>query len=130
LVISQDERRTENKAIAVIEKSCWGWVGWWILQQVPSYTIIGTSQGDSAPAQTFSPLGKAFSENDLTAVHEILVKRGYKDDEVLQQLFSAAHVSSMGRIDSKGSHLERWLGIGCVMDSQFLWKSIVWYSHE
>jgi hypothetical protein len=32
---------------------------------------------------TFSPLVKAFSQNDLTAVHEILVKRGYKDDEVL-----------------------------------------------
>jgi hypothetical protein len=83
LVISQDKRRTENKAIAVIEKCCWRWVGWWILQQVPSHTMIGTSQGDSIPDLTSSPLGKAFSQNDLIAVHEILVKRGYKDDEVL-----------------------------------------------
>jgi hypothetical protein len=45
--------------------------------------MIGTSQGDSVPTLTSSPLGKAFSQNDLTVVHEILVKRGYKDDEVL-----------------------------------------------
>lgn len=28
-----------------------------------------------------SPLGEACSRNDLTAVHEILGKTGYKDDE-------------------------------------------------
>jgi BR-signaling kinase len=58
------------------------------IKQVPSYTMIGTSQGDSVPALTFSPLGKAFSQNDLTAVHEILVKRGYKDDELSFQVWS------------------------------------------
>ncbi|KAH9555392.1 hypothetical protein CY35_08G112100 [Sphagnum magellanicum] len=56
--------------------------------KVPSYTMIGTSQGDSVTAQTFSPLGKAVSENDLTAVHEILVKRGYKDDELSFQVWT------------------------------------------
>jgi BR-signaling kinase len=50
-------------------------------EQVPSYTMMGISRGDSAPALTFSPLGEACSRNDLTAVHEILVKTGYKDDE-------------------------------------------------
>ncbi|CAM6073660.1 unnamed protein product [Sphagnum tenellum] len=58
------------------------------IKQVPSYTMIGTSQGDPVPALTFSPLGKAFSQNDLTAVHEILVKRGYKDDELSFQVWS------------------------------------------
>jgi hypothetical protein len=52
-----------------------------VIQQVPSYTMMGISRGDSAPALTFSPLGEACSRNDLTAVHEILVKTGYKDDE-------------------------------------------------
>jgi BR-signaling kinase len=50
-------------------------------EQIPSYTMMGISRGDSAPALTFSPLGEACSRNDLTAVHEILVKTGYKDDE-------------------------------------------------
>ncbi|CAM6033584.1 unnamed protein product [Sphagnum compactum] len=56
--------------------------------KVPSYTMIGTPRGDPVPAPTFSPLGKAFSQNDLTAVHEILVKRGYKDDELSFQVWS------------------------------------------
>ncbi|KAH8955081.1 hypothetical protein BDL97_08G116200 [Sphagnum fallax] len=56
--------------------------------KVPSYTMIGTSRGDPVPALTFSPLGKACSQNDLTAVHEILVKRGYKDDELSFQVWS------------------------------------------
>jgi BR-signaling kinase len=50
-------------------------------EQVPSYTMMGISRGDSVPTLTFSPLGEACSRNDLTAVHEILVKTGYKDDE-------------------------------------------------
>ncbi len=61
--------------------SCWGCMGWKIIQQVPSYTMMGISRGDSVPTLTFSPLGEACSRNDLTAVHEILVKTGYKDDE-------------------------------------------------
>jgi hypothetical protein len=56
-------------------------MGWKIIQQVPSYTMMGISRGDSVPTLTFSPLGEACSRNDLTAVHEILVKTGYKDDE-------------------------------------------------
>lgn len=39
--------------------------------------------GTAAPKQTLSltPLGEACSRMDLTAIHEILEKVGYKDDE-------------------------------------------------
>jgi BR-signaling kinase len=42
---------------------------------------MGISRGETSPPLTLSPLGEACSRNDLTAVHEILVKTGYKDDE-------------------------------------------------
>ncbi|KAJ7294488.1 hypothetical protein O6H91_03G061800 [Diphasiastrum complanatum] len=47
----------------------------------PSYVLMGISRGETSPPLTLSPLGDACSRNDLTAVHEILVKTGYKDDE-------------------------------------------------
>lgn len=51
------------------------------LQQIPSYTMMGISRGDSTQPLQLSPLGEACSRNDLTAVHEILKKTGYKGDE-------------------------------------------------
>lgn len=42
---------------------------------------MGIQKGDTPPPLPLSPLGEAISRNDLTAVHEILVKTGYKDDE-------------------------------------------------
>lgn len=51
-------------------------------EQIPSHTLMGIPRGDQAsPPLPLSPLGEAISRNDLTAVHEILVKTGYKDDE-------------------------------------------------
>jgi BR-signaling kinase len=53
-----------------------------LVQQIPSHTLMGIQRGDQAsPPLPLSPLGEAISRNDLTAVHEILVKTGYKDDE-------------------------------------------------
>lgn len=43
--------------------------------------MMGISRGETSPPLTLSALGEACSRNDLTAVHEILVKTGYKDDE-------------------------------------------------
>ncbi|CAM6094119.1 unnamed protein product [Calypogeia fissa] len=50
-------------------------------EQIPSFIMMGITRGDSSPPLTLSALGEACSRNDLTAVHEILVKTGYKDDE-------------------------------------------------
>ncbi|KAL5551648.1 hypothetical protein UlMin_002257 [Ulmus minor] len=47
--------------------------------EVPSHVIMGIQQG-GAPVP-LSPLGEACVRRDLTAIHEILEKLGYKDDE-------------------------------------------------
>ncbi|MQL95825.1 hypothetical protein Taro_028495 [Colocasia esculenta] len=51
--------------------------------EVPSYALMGIPHGPSSIAQTLTltPLGEACSRLDLTAIHEILEKVGYKDDE-------------------------------------------------
>lgn len=50
---------------------------------VPSYVLLGIPHGAASPKETTSltPLGDACSRLDLTAIHEILEKVGYKDDE-------------------------------------------------
>ena len=47
--------------------------------QVPSHVLMGIPH--SAAAFPLSPLGEACSRMDLTAIHEVLEKIGYKDDE-------------------------------------------------
>lgn len=47
--------------------------------QVPSHVLMGIPHG--AAALPLSPLGDACLRMDLTAIHEILEKLGYKDDE-------------------------------------------------
>lgn len=51
--------------------------------EVPSYILMGIQQETVSPAETLplTPLGEACSRMDLTAIHEILEKVGYKDDE-------------------------------------------------
>ncbi|KAF3454611.1 hypothetical protein FNV43_RR05059 [Rhamnella rubrinervis] len=50
--------------------------------EVPSYVLMGIPHGNTPSKQTsLSPLGEACSRLDLTAIHEILEKVGYKDDE-------------------------------------------------
>ncbi|XP_068645557.1 probable serine/threonine-protein kinase BSK3 [Aristolochia californica] len=51
--------------------------------EVPSYVLMGIPHGDASSLQQLqlSPLGDACSRMDLTAIHEILEKTGYKDDE-------------------------------------------------
>ncbi|XP_027148966.1 serine/threonine-protein kinase BSK5-like [Coffea eugenioides] len=50
---------------------------------VPSHILLGITHETSSPVQTskLSPLGEACSRVDLTAMHELLEKVGYKDDE-------------------------------------------------
>lgn len=44
--------------------------------------LMGIPHGNTPEKQTsLSPLGEACSRLDLTAIHEILEKVGYKDDE-------------------------------------------------
>ncbi|KAL5727505.1 non-specific serine/threonine protein kinase [Ranunculus cassubicifolius] len=47
--------------------------------EVPSYVLMGIPYG--AEFLPLSPLAEASSRTDLTAMHEILEKTGYKDDE-------------------------------------------------
>ncbi|TYG84693.1 hypothetical protein ES288_D01G269600v1 [Gossypium darwinii] len=51
--------------------------------EVPSYVLMGIPQGTTSPKQPLSltPFGEACLRFDLTAIHEILEKMGYKDDE-------------------------------------------------
>ncbi|MBA0677480.1 hypothetical protein Goari_018886 [Gossypium aridum] len=51
--------------------------------EVPSYVLMGIPQGTTSPKQPLSltPFGDACLRFDLTAIHEILEKMGYKDDE-------------------------------------------------
>ncbi|KAM7258590.1 hypothetical protein ACFE04_014331 [Oxalis oulophora] len=50
---------------------------------VPSYVLMGIPHGTPSTKQSLllTPLGDACSRMDLTAIHEILEKTGYKDDE-------------------------------------------------
>ncbi|KAF5938615.1 hypothetical protein HYC85_022874 [Camellia sinensis] len=47
--------------------------------EVPSHVLMGIPYGSAA--LSLSPLGEACVRMDLTAIHEILEKIGYKDDE-------------------------------------------------
>ncbi|GER57233.1 kinase family protein [Striga asiatica] len=51
--------------------------------EVPSYVLLGVEQGNANSTQPIplTPLGEACLRMDLTAIHEILDKNGYKDDE-------------------------------------------------
>ncbi|ERM95078.1 hypothetical protein AMTRI_Chr07g81330 [Amborella trichopoda] len=51
--------------------------------EVPSYVLMGIPHGAASltSPSSLSPLGEACSRMDLTAIHEILDKVGYKDDE-------------------------------------------------
>ncbi|XVE61986.1 hypothetical protein DITRI_Ditri06bG0082300 [Diplodiscus trichospermus] len=51
--------------------------------EVPSYVLMGIPQGTATSKQPLplTPFGEACLRMDLTAIHEILEKIGYKDDE-------------------------------------------------
>ncbi|CAN1808889.1 Serine/threonine-protein kinase BSK5 [Linum perenne] len=49
--------------------------------QVPSHVLMGIPHGNQPETMSLSPLGEACSRLDLTSIHEILEKVGYKDDE-------------------------------------------------
>uniref|UniRef100_A0A0C9S2I1 non-specific serine/threonine protein kinase n=1 Tax=Wollemia nobilis TaxID=56998 RepID=A0A0C9S2I1_9CONI len=49
--------------------------------EVPSSVLMGINKMPSPLPVMLSPLGKACARMDLTAVHDVLVKTGYKDDE-------------------------------------------------
>lgn len=50
-------------------------------KEVASHVLMGLSKAPVALPTTLSPLGKACARMDLTAVHDILLKTGYKDEE-------------------------------------------------
>jgi len=49
--------------------------------QVASQVFMGITKATSVMPTIYSPLGKACAGMDLSAVHDILLKTGYKDDE-------------------------------------------------
>lgn len=54
-----------------------------VVEQVPSYVLMGIPHETTSSTQPLSltPFGEACLRTDLTAIHEILDKNGYKDDE-------------------------------------------------
>lgn len=50
-----------------------------LILKVPSHELMGILHG--ADAVPLSPLGEACLRMDLTAIHDVLEKLGYKDDE-------------------------------------------------
>lgn len=53
------------------------------MNQVPSHVLMGISLETASSTQPLSltPFGEACLRTDLTAIHEILEKTGYRDDE-------------------------------------------------
>jgi len=49
--------------------------------QLASHVLMGLSKAPVVVPTMLSPLGKACARMDLTAVHDILLKTGYKDEE-------------------------------------------------
>lgn len=49
--------------------------------EVPSYVLMGIPHETAPPIEQVTPFGEACFRMDLTAIHEILEKMGYKDDE-------------------------------------------------
>ncbi|KAI3905102.1 hypothetical protein MKX01_017348 [Papaver californicum] len=49
--------------------------------EVVSLSLMGLQRVAALPAAVLSPLGKACARMDLTAVHDILLKTGYRDEE-------------------------------------------------
>ncbi|KAI4322101.1 hypothetical protein L6164_021821 [Bauhinia variegata] len=60
-------------ALTPLQKETW----------VPSYVLMGIPDGSASSNQSLSltPFGEACFRRDFTAIHEILEKLGYKDDE-------------------------------------------------
>ncbi|KAF3960459.1 hypothetical protein CMV_014832 [Castanea mollissima] len=50
-------------------------------KEVASHVLMGLSKNTVVMPTMLSPLGKACTRMDLTAVHDILLKTGYKDEE-------------------------------------------------
>ncbi|WOL05461.1 putative serine/threonine-protein kinase [Canna indica] len=48
---------------------------------VPSHSLMGITKTEQVLPTMLSPLGKACARMDLTAVHDILLKTGYRDEE-------------------------------------------------
>ncbi|XP_020227574.1 serine/threonine-protein kinase BSK2 [Cajanus cajan] len=50
-------------------------------KEVASHVLMGLTKNTTVLPTMLSPLGKACARMDLTAVHDILLKTGYKDEE-------------------------------------------------
>ncbi|XP_009395438.3 serine/threonine-protein kinase BSK2-like [Musa acuminata AAA Group] len=50
-------------------------------KEVPSHVLMGITKATQVLPTMLAPLGKACVNMDLTAVHDILLKTGYKDEE-------------------------------------------------
>ncbi|XP_042440606.1 serine/threonine-protein kinase BSK2-like isoform X1 [Zingiber officinale] len=50
-------------------------------KEIPSHSLMGITKTEQVLPTMLSPLGKACVKMDLTSVHDILLKTGYKDEE-------------------------------------------------
>jgi hypothetical protein len=58
---------------------------------------MGLAKTTMALPAILSPLGKACARMDLTAVHDIVLKTGYKDEEVAENEVSFFHYLTANR---------------------------------
>jgi BR-signaling kinase len=64
---------------------------WIVYEQVPSHVLMGLKQETESSTKPLSltPFGESCLRLDLTAIHAILEKTGYKDDEgIANEVFS------------------------------------------
>jgi BR-signaling kinase len=65
-------------------KNCvFSYLIWIVYEQVPSHVLMGLKQEteSSTKPSSLTPFGESCLRLDLTAIHAILEKTGYKDDE-------------------------------------------------
>lgn len=74
-----------------------------MIKQVPSNILL---MGSPPPNETVSltPLGEACSKMDLTAIHELLERLGYKDDEGIANEVSNFYLCLLQSCPSSNLH--------------------------
>ncbi|KAK4592473.1 hypothetical protein RGQ29_016856 [Quercus rubra] len=84
-------------------------------KEVASHVLLGLTKTPVVLPTMLSPLGKACVRMDLTAVHDILLKTGYKDEEGAENEFFCKYVvgeAVIPRVDATSAryveHQEVW----------------------
>lgn len=81
--------------LAQLGKSMISHLIWIVYEQVPSHILMGLQQETASSTKPLSltSFGESCLRLDLTAIHAILEKTGYKDDEgIANEVFSTLEI--------------------------------------